>query len=217
MALLRTAPIGVLIAVVLGGIYGGVFTATDAGAVGAVGALIIALTRRRLGVASGWEIVKETGSITVAVLFLIIAANLYSRMLALSGLPQTLIEAITTLGLGATGFILLHITVVVLLGCIIDSASIMLLVLPLVLPVVAELRIDPVWFGVVTVVAVEVGLLTPPFGLSVLTIKSALGDQGISVADIFIGSLPFVLMMLLALALLVLFPGIALVFTGRAG
>ncbi len=217
VALLRTAPIGVLIAVVLGGIYGGVFTATDAGAVGAVGALIIALTRRRLGVASGWEIVKETGSITVAVLFLIIAANLYSRMLALSGLPQTLIEAITTLGLGATGFILLHITVVVLLGCIIDSASIMLLVLPLVLPVVAELRIDPVWFGVVTVVAVEVGLLTPPFGLSVLTIKSALGDQGISVADIFIGSLPFVLMMLLALALLVLFPGIALVFTGRAG
>lgn len=211
--LLRTAPIAVLITVVLGGIYGGVFTATDAGAVGAVGALLIALARRRLDAASGWQVTKEAGSITVAVLFLIIAANLYSRMLALSGLPQALIETITALGLGATGFILLHITVVVLLGCIIDSASIMLLVLPLVLPVVAELQIDPIWFGVVTVIAVEVGLLTPPFGLSILTIKSALGDQGIGVADIFIGSLPFVAMMLFVLALLVLFPDIALVFT----
>lgn len=213
VALLRTAPIGILIAVVLGGIYGGIFTATDAGAVGAVGALLIALWRGRLDVSNGWQVTKEAGSITVAVLFLIIAANLYSRMLALSGLPQLLIEWITALGLGATGFILLHITVVVLLGCIIDSASIMLLVLPLVLPVVAELRIDPIWFGVVTVIAVEIGLLTPPFGLSVLTIKSALGEQGLSVADIFIGSMPFVLMMVFVLALLVLFPGIALVFT----
>ncbi|MEB2317774.1 MAG: TRAP transporter large permease [Pseudomonadota bacterium] len=211
--LLRTAPIGILIVVVLGGIYGGVFTATDAGAVGAVGALIIALARGKLSASSGWQVAKEAGSITVAVLFLIIAANLYSRMLALSGLPQVLIESIAAAGLGATGFILVYIAVVVALGCIIDSASIMLLVLPLVLPVVAALQIDPVWFGVVTVIAVEIGLLTPPFGLSVLTIKSALGNEGIGVADIFIGSLPFVLMMILVLALLVLFPGIALMFT----
>ena len=134
-------------------------------------------------------------------------------MLALSGLPQILIESIAAAGLGATGFILLYIAVVVALGCIIDSASIMLLVLPLVLPVVAALQIDPVWFGVVTVIAVEIGLLTPPFGLSVLTIRSALGNGDIGVADIFIGSLPFVLMMMFVLALLVLFPGIALMFT----
>ena len=211
--LLRTAPILLLIAVVLGGIYGGFFTATDAGAVGAVGAALIALGRRKLTLSSGWRVATEAGGITVAVLFLIIAANLYSRMLALSGLPQIIIETIVGMGLGVTGFMLLYIAIVIALGCIIDSASIMLLVLPLSLPVVAALQVDPVWFGVVTVVAVEIGLLTPPLGLSVLTIKSALDDPTITESDIFSGSFPFVLMMLLVLVLLMVFPGIALVLT----
>ena len=116
---------------------------------------------------------------------------------------------ITDLGLGAYGFLLVYIAVVILLGCIIDSVSIMLIMVPIVLPVSKAFGMDPIWFGVITVVAVEIGLLTPPFGLSVFTVKSALSDMNVSVSTIFRGSFPFVIGMLVTLFILVLVPGLA--------
>lgn len=205
----KLMPIASLIALVLGGLYGGVFTPTEAGAVGAAGALAISLLRRRLSWAKLWSVLVETGYVSVSVLFLIIAASLYSRMLALSGMPAAATEGITHLGLGAYGFIAAYIAVVVALGCIIDSVSIMLIMLPIALPIARSFGLDIIWFGVITVVAVEIGLLTPPFGVSVYTVKAALNDPRIGVRAIFAGSFPFVLAMIVVLAVLVAFPSIS--------
>lgn len=211
-AAVKVAPVLLLIFVVLGGIYGGIFTATDAGAVGALGALALALAKRRLTPSIFWKVLVETGRITVSVLFLIIAANLYSRMLTLSGLPQFIVEWMAGLGFGVAGFLAVFIAIVLFLGCIIDSASIMLIVLPLMLPVAKTLGIDLVWLGVITVIAIEIGLLTPPFGISVYVVKSTLNDARITLWDIFAGTQPFTLIMFIVLLLIIAFPGIALFF-----
>lgn len=205
-AALKFIPILILITLVLGGLYGGLFTPTEAGAVGAAGALVIALVRRRLDWKKLWKVLTETGYVSVSVLFLIISAMLYSRMLALTGMPAAVTEGITHLGLGPWGFLAAYVAIVLGLGCIIDSVSIMLIMLPIVLPIARTFGMDVVWFGVVTVVAVEIGLLTPPFGVSVYTVKSALNDPRITVRDIFAGSFPFVLMMTLVLLVLIAFP-----------
>jgi len=208
-AALKFLPILLLVVLVLGGLYGGLFTPTEAGAVGAAGALVIALVRRRLTWRKLWSVLVETGFVSVSVLFLIVAAMLYSRMLALTGMPGAVTEAITQLGLGRWGFLAAYVLLVVALGCIIDSVSIMLIMLPIVLPVARSFGMDIVWFGVITVVAVEIGLLTPPFGVSVYTVKSALNDPTITIRDIFAGSLPFVLMMVVVLVLLAAFPSLS--------
>ena len=205
-ALMKFLPIVFLIALVLGGLYGGLFTPTEAGGVGAAGAPAIALVRRRLTMAKLWNLLLETGFVSVSVLFLIIAASLYSRMLALTGMPGAVTETIAGLNLGSWGFLFAYIAIVIVLGCIIDSVSIMLIMLPIVLPVAREFGMDIIWFGVITVLAVEMGLLTPPFGVSVYAVKASINDPTISIKDIFAGSLPFLLVMLLVLAILVAFP-----------
>ena len=202
-------PILILVVLVLGGLYSGFFTPTEAGAVGAAGAFLIALLRRRLDWKKFWNVLTETGYVSVSVLFLIIAASLYSRMLALTGLPAAITSSITDAGLGAWGFLIAYLVIVILLGCIIDSVSIRLIMLPIVLPIVSTFGMDKIWFGVLTVVAVEIGLLTPPFGVSVYTVKSALNNPSISVNDIFAGAFPFVLVMVLTLVVLALFPSLS--------
>ena len=205
----KFVPILLLIALVLGGLYAGFFTPTEAGAVGAAGALTIALVRGRLTWRKLWQVLVETGFVSVSVLFLIIAAMLYSRMLALTGMPSAVTEGITHMGLGPWGFLFMYVLIVIALGCIIDSVSIMLIMLPIVLPIARAFGMDVVWFGVITVVAVEIGLLTPPFGVSVYTVKSAVNDPRITVRDIFAGSFPFVLMMVVVLFILAAFPSLS--------
>lgn len=205
----KSVPLAALIIVVLGGIYAGFFTPVEAGAVGAIGALIIGLLKRRLDVPALWRVLVETGLVTAAVCFLIIAAQMYSRMLAFSGVPSAFGEMAATADLGLMGLILLYVGVVILLGMILDSSSIMLIVVPLMLPILNPMGVDLIWFGIVTVVAIEIGLLTPPFGISVYVIKSTLDDPTISLADIFIGAAPFALMMLVCLGLIIAFPVIA--------
>lgn len=208
----KTVPIVLLIVLVLGGIYAGFFTATEAGAVGALLALAISVLRRKLTWRSFWEVLTETGHVTVAVSFLIICASIYTRMLAMSGTPQALVQWMAAGGFGVGAFLLLYIVLILLLGTIIDSSSIMLIVLPLMLPIAQQFGLNLIWFGVITVVAVEVGLLTPPFGLSVYVIKSTLGKTvDISLGDIFRGTAPFTITMLAVLGLLMVFPQISLV------
>ncbi|MEC7490755.1 MAG: TRAP transporter large permease subunit, partial [Pseudomonadota bacterium] len=134
-ALLLVFPIFALVALVIGGIYGGIFTPTEAGAAGAFGALVMGLIRRKLSWKVLWDVLLETGHITVSILFLILAANIYARMLALSGLPQQMGDFIGSTNLGFTGFLILYVLVLILLGMILDSISIMLIILPLALPV----------------------------------------------------------------------------------
>jgi C4-dicarboxylate transporter, DctM subunit len=205
----KLAPIAALIALVLGGIYSGFFTPTEAGAVGAFGAIVIALVKRRMGARTLWQVTLETGHITAAICFLIIAATMYSRFLSLSGLPAFLTQWSVAQGFGIYGFLALYCLLLILLGTVLDASSIMLIVLPLVLPIATALQIDLIWFGIITVLAVEIGLLTPPLGLSVFVIKGALDDPNISLGDIFAGAAPFALIMVAVLALIIAFPIIA--------
>jgi C4-dicarboxylate transporter DctM subunit len=195
--------------VVLGGLYGGFLNPTEAGAAGALGALVIALMRRSLDPKSFWRLLLEAGQITVSVLFLIMAATFFSRMLALSGVPNALAEVLLEGSIGPYGFLLIYLLLIIALGCLIDSISIMLILLPIALPIAEAAGFDLVWFGVLTVVAVEVGLLTPPFGLSVYIIKSAMDDPDLKVGEIFRGTLPFVGAMLVSIVLIIVFPQIA--------
>lgn len=206
--LAKGLPIVVLIAVVLGGIYGGLFTPIEAGAVGCLGAIIVGLVRRQLGARDFWQVLTDTGLVTASICFLIIAAQMYSRMLALSGLPAGFGSLVATADIGFWGVILAYVVLVIVMGTILDSSSIMLILVPLMLPVITNMQVDLIWFGVVTVLAVEIGLLTPPFGISVFVIKSSLDDDTISLADIFIGAAPFALMMLLVLVTVLAFPGL---------
>jgi len=201
-------PLVILIGGVLGGIYGGLFTPTEAGAAGAFGATVIAVLRRKLTRLSLWHILKETGYITVSICFLLIAASIYTRMLTMSGIPQGVAEGLAALNLGYYGFLAVFIAVIVVMGCVLDSTSILLITVPLMLPVAKSFGMDLVWFGIVTVIATEIGLLTPPFGLSVFVVKSTLNDDRIGINAIFAGSLPFVLIMLACLFLLIAFPAL---------
>jgi C4-dicarboxylate transporter, DctM subunit len=205
----KLVPIALLVGLVLGGIYGGVFTPTEAGAIGALGAILIAVAKRRVGPRALWNVTLETGHITAAICFLIIAATMYSRMLALSGLPAFMTQWIIALDVGIYGFLVFYILVLILLGTILDSSSIMLITLPLVLPIATAMQMDLIWFGIITVLAVEIGLLTPPLGLSIYVIKGALDDPNISLNDVFAGAAPFALIMLIVLILIVAFPWIA--------
>lgn len=206
----KIAPIVILVALVLGGIYGGFFTPTEAGAAGALGALLISLAKRRLSWASFWQVLVQTGHTTSSICFLIIGASLYSRMLAMSGMPGWLGSWVVESGLGVTGIIIALMLVVILLGTILDSASIMLLTLPIAIPILVGLQVDLIWLGVLMVIAVEIGLLTPPFGIAVFVVKATLGpDSKVTLNDIFAGSAPFAFMMLLVLVLVFLFPWLA--------
>jgi tripartite ATP-independent transporter DctM subunit len=205
----KGAPISGLILLVLGGIYAGFFTPIEAGAIGSMGAIIIGLARRSLSAADFWKVFTDTGLVTAAVCFLIISAQMYSRMLALSGLPNEFGQFVATADIGYWGVILAYVALVIVMGTILDSSSIMLILVPLMLPVIVPLQVDLIWFGIITVLAVEIGLLTPPFGISVFVIKSALNDDTITLGDIFVGAAPFALMMLFVLGLVMVFPLLA--------
>lgn len=208
----KILPIAFLIFIVLGGLYFGFFTPVESGAIGVITALVIAILKRRLSAGSLWKVLVETGLVTASICFLIIAAQMYSRMLAFSGLPIAFGELAANADLGKYGIILLYVGVTILLGMILDSSSIMLILVPLMLPIITPMDIDLVWFGIITVIAIEVGLLTPPFGLSVYVIKSTINDDSVSLTDIFMGAAPFALIMLLCLTMVVLFPSIAMGF-----
>jgi C4-dicarboxylate transporter DctM subunit len=206
----KLVPIAALVALVLGGLYSGFFTPTEAGGVGAFGALVIALLRRSLGKGNLWRVLHETGSVSCTILILLVAAAFYSRMLSVAGVPVAIADLVRDAGLGPYGFLALYIGIVLLLGMILDSSSILLIMTPVAAPIAQAFGFDLIHFGVITVLAVEMGLLTPPFGISVFTVKSTLNDPKVSVESIFAGAMPFVGAMFLVLLLVCAFPWLSL-------
>ncbi len=206
----KLAPIMILVLAVIGGIYGGLFTPTEAAAVGAAFAFVIAFCKRRIGWSEFRVIVLETSFVSAAILFLIIAANLYTRQVAVSGIPMAVSDWVTTAGLDMTAFLAVYFIILLLVGMVLDSVSTMLIVLPIMLPILEALDGDKIWFGIVTTIAIEIGLLTPPFGLSVYVVKGVLPKDFVTLADIFIGCIPFVLVMVVVTILLMAVPELSL-------
>ncbi len=162
--------------VVLGGIYGGILTPVESGAAGTVVATLLGSVKRRLTARAIWGALVDTGHITANILFLIIAASIYSRMLGIAGLPTLFGEWLSAIHLPFAGFMAIYVMLLLALGTIIDTASIILIAVPLFLPALEPFDINLVWFGIVTVVGAEIGLLTPPFGISCFVIKATIDD-----------------------------------------
>lgn len=206
----RTAPIAFLIATVIGGIYLGWMTPVEAGAAGSLLGLIIAVLRRSISWKGLWETLIETGHITAAILFLITAASIYSRMLGLAGLPHELDRLLSQNDFGFMQIMFFYVILMLFLGTILDTSSIILIVVPLFLPLIEPMGLSLVWFGIITVIGAEIGLLTPPLGISCFVIKATLDDDRVTLKDVFLGALPFAGVMLLVLITLIAFPSLSL-------
>ncbi|RVU85577.1 TRAP transporter large permease [Leucothrix sargassi] len=206
----KTLPTLALITIVLGGIYTGWMTPVEAGAAGSLAGLVIAMLRRSMTWKDFWQVLIETGHITATILFLITAASIYSRMLGLAGLPNQLGEYMSNSDAALFQIMVLYVLLMLFLGTLLDTASIILIVVPLFLPLIEPMGLSLVWFGIVTVVGAEIGLLTPPLGISCFVIKASLDDDRISLKDVFLGSLPFATVMLIVLILLIAYPQLSL-------
>lgn len=200
-------PFGGIFAFIIGGIYGGFFTPTEAAAVGAAGTFVVALFRGMSFKQFG-EAIEETLMLSAMIFFMIIGAEIFGYFLSVSRISFSLVEMVQGLNLGPYAVLLFILALYLLLGCVMDSIAMLLLTVPVVYPLVEVAGFDPVWFGIVTVIAVEMGLITPPVGMNVFVIKSVAPE--VPIKEIFRGVFPFVLSDVVRLALLILFPVLAL-------
>ena len=199
----------VLFVLVLGGIYIGVFTPTEAAAIGAAGAMLFALGRGKLGWRAFYHSLVDAGRTTAMIFLVGFGALVFSNFINLAGLPDAMVEWIGTLDVSPIGVVLAICLILIVLGCVFDSLAMLLLTVPVFFPIVEPLGVDPVWFGIIVIIVVEIGLITPPIGMNVFMVKTVLGDVDVWV--IFSGVLPFLVAALVGLSLLIVFPEIALV------
>jgi len=189
---------------VIGGIYTGVFTATEAASVGAVIAFLVALFRGKLKKGALWQVVGETTRSTSMLYFLIIGGMVISFFMGTSGLPETLTKTLTGSGLPGLAIVCILVGIYILLGMIMDSFAVMIATACLVAPIVISFGYDPIWWGIIMVVLIEMGVVTPPFGLNLFAIKSIAPD--VSLTTVYRGVIPFIFADIIKLVLLIAFP-----------
>lgn len=192
---------------VIGGLYGGLFTPTEAGGVGAGGAFLIGVVRRRLNRKNIRHSLLQATRTAAAVFTVLIGALLFGYFLTVTQTPQKVTAFLTSLGLGRYGVLALIMVMYLILGCLMDAMAMIILTIPIIFPVIMALGFDPIWFGVIIVMTVELGLIHPPVGMVVFVIKSVIPD--VSFSTIFKGVIPFVITDLLRLVILIAFPIIA--------
>lgn len=192
---------------IIGGIYGGLFTATEAAGMGAGGAFIIAVLRRRLSPAQFRDCLIESLRTTASVFTILIGALIFGYFLTITQTPQKITHFLTGAGLGPYGVLVVIMLMYLVLGCLMDAMAMIILTIPIVFPVIKELGFDPIWFGVIIVMTVELGLIHPPVGMNVFVIKSVIRD--VKLSTVFYGVMPFVLTDILRLIILILFPILA--------
>ena len=197
-----------LVFVVLGGIYGGLFTATEGAGFGAAGAFLFALARRRLTWAILFQVLVESARTTAMLFTLLIAATIFANFVNFTTMPNDLKEWITHLGLSPILIITAMMFIYIVLGTVMEELTMVLLTIPLFFPIVTALGFDPVWFGVLIVMIVQIGLISPPVGMNLFVINTLLPKVGLS--NIFKGCWPFVLVMIFVLGLLIAFPQLSL-------
>jgi tripartite ATP-independent transporter DctM subunit len=201
-----------LFMLVVGGIYGGIFTPTEAASIGAFGAMLFVLFRRRLT----WSVLVgslvEAGRTTGMIFAVGFGALIFSNFVNIAGLPRDLVNIINSAEVSPTGVVLIICLIYLVLGCIFDALAMILLTVPVFFPIVKSLGLDPVWFGIVVIIVVEIGLITPPIGLNVFVVKSVVPE--VPLGEIFLGITPFLIASLVGLLLIVYFPIIALWLPG---
>ena len=208
-AILGAGPIVAVILLTIGGIYGGLFSPVEAAAVGAGFVILVGFVSRSLNIRMLWKAARDAVVTTATVMLILIAAHMINPFMALSHIPTAVGEFLSMLDLGVTGTLILILMIYLVLGCFLEGFAMLVLTLPIFFPIIMQLGIDPIWFGVLTVLTLEMGLISPPVGINVFIVKSV--APNVELGDIFRGVLPFWLMMILAVALLMAFPQIVLV------
>jgi len=198
---------------VIGGLYGGWFTPTEASGMGAGGAFLIGLARRRLSRADIRSSLLGATRTAAAVFTVLIGALLFGYFLTVTQTPQKVTAFLTGLGLGRYGVLALIMVMYIVLGCLMDAMAMIILTVPIIFPVITALGFDPIWFGIIIVMTVELGLIHPPVGMNVFVIKSVVHD--VKFSTIFAGVIPFVITDILRLIILISFPIIALYLPSR--
>jgi len=198
-----------LIIVVLGGIYAGVFTPSEAGGIGAGGALILAIYDRSLTFKKTMDAVTMTIKVNAMVMWIVVGGACFSSLCGITGTTQFLTDVLTGLPLGPHAVLSIMLSILFILGFFIDNTAIILIALPVMLPTAIALGFDPLWFALLFNMMVIIGMITPPFGYNLFYMKG-LNLPGVTMMDIYIGTLPYIPLMLLALVLTVLFPQLAL-------
>jgi len=207
-ALTKLLPTAIIFIIVLGGIYGGVFTPTEASAIGAVGVLTVALVMRRLTVKRLTESLWQTGEISAMIYAILIGGVMFSRLLVQTDVTPALVNYIASLQVSPYSVIFLFSIMFLLLGAVLDTFGMLILTLPLVFPICRNLGFDAVWFGIYMTVMMEIAMLTPPIGLNVFVMQRVTPEVPLS--EIFRGVLPFVIICLFLVLLIVAFPQLAL-------
>jgi tripartite ATP-independent transporter DctM subunit len=198
---------------VIGGLYGGLFTPTEAGGMGAGGAFLIGIARGRLSREDILQSLLQATRTAAAVFTILIGAILFGYFLTVTQVPQKVTEFVTGLGFGRYGVLVLIMAMYLVLGCLMDAMAMVILTVPIIFPAITALGFDPIWFGVIIVMTVELGLIHPPVGMNVFVIKTVVKD--VSFSTIFMGVLPFVATDLVRLAILIVVPEIATWLPGR--
>ncbi|NVK03041.1 MAG: TRAP transporter large permease [Oceanospirillaceae bacterium] len=207
-SLLGAGPIVGIILLTIGGIYGGLFSPVEAAAVGAGAVITIGFMSRTLTLQMLWHAARDSVTTTATVMLILIAAHLINPFMALSHIPTTVGEYMASLGLETLGTLIVILLIYMVLGCFLEGFAMLVLTLPIFFPIILELGIDPIWFGVLVVLTLEMGLISPPVGINVFIVKSVARE--IPLSDIFRGVLPFWFVMILCIALLISFPQIVL-------
>ena len=207
-ALTGALPILLVIASTIGGIYGGLFSPVEAAGVGAAFVIIYGIVTRSLSLPAFWQAARASVVTTATVMLILIAAHMVNPFLALSHVPTYVGEALIALDIPVLGTLVLMLLVYLVLGCFLVGFAMLVLTLPIFFPVVLQMGIDPIWFGVLVVLTLEMGLISPPVGINVFIVKSV--APKVALADIFRGVLPFWLAMLVTLGILIAFPQISL-------
>jgi C4-dicarboxylate transporter DctM subunit len=202
-----------LVVLVLGGIYGGLFTATEGAGVGASGAFLFALGRRRLTWAILLEVLVESARTTAMLFTLLIAATIFANFVNFTTMPGDLKAAIVDAGLSPVMIVAAMMAVYVVLGTVMEEVTMVLLTIPLFFPIVIALGFDPVWFGILIVMIVQIGLISPPVGMNLFVLNALL--PGVGLGNIFRGCWPFVAVLVAMLGLLITFPQLSLWIPGR--
>ena len=207
-SLVGAAPILGVIVLTIGGIYGGIFSPVEAAAVGAGLVIAWGAVQRKIGLGELWVATKDSVVTTATVMLILIAAHMINPFLALSRIPAFVGEFLGALELPTVGVLAVILLCYLVLGCFLEGFAMLVLTMPIFFPVITELGIDPIWFGVLVVLTLEMGLISPPVGINVFIVKSV--APKVPLGQIFVGVLPFWCAMLVALAILVAFPQISL-------
>jgi C4-dicarboxylate transporter DctM subunit len=211
--LFSTLLVVALIIGTLGAIWLGLCTPTEGAGIGAVGALILAVIKG-IKPREVWQVVLDVGRTSGPLLLLLFCAQLYSRVLSMTGFTEAAKGFLLSTGAGPWGILFIMVAIWVALGCLIDSISIILLTVPIFAPIAAHLGFDPLAFAIIGILAIETGLLTPPFGILVFTVKAAVPDPSVTLAEIFRGAIPYWFVLLAVVAAVAVFPQLATYLPG---